>query len=115
MAPYEFRVNSWQRIPLDSQGSTTGRNALLVSLPFDRPLQVLVTHIDRKEPQRSAQLARVIDLFLALAPPAILMGDLNTTAADPQLKALLAAPGESMPWPAHPRAQDGSIGLSAAA
>jgi endonuclease/exonuclease/phosphatase family metal-dependent hydrolase len=87
-------VRWWQRIPLPLHGSKSGRNALLVSLDIDgQPVQALVTHIDRSDPQRSAQLRTIIDLFLALAPPAILFGDLNTTSADPSIQRLLAAPG----------------------
>jgi len=89
------QVRSWQQIPLDTAGSKSGRNALLVSIDhFDaQPLRALVTHLDRSDPQRSAQLRTVIDLFLALAPPAILLGDLNSTVDDPLIQRLLAAPG----------------------
>jgi hypothetical protein len=37
-------------------------------------------------------LRTVIDLFLALRPPAMLLGDLNTTRDDPLLRDLLATP-----------------------
>ena len=90
------QVKSWQRIPLDTAGSSTGRNALLVTLygtDRHRPISALVTHVDRSDPQRSAQLRTVIDLFLSLTPPAILLGDLNTTSADPLIQQLLATPG----------------------
>jgi endonuclease/exonuclease/phosphatase family metal-dependent hydrolase len=39
---------------------------------------------------RAAQLASVIEAFLALPAPAIMMGDLNTLADDPQMARLLA-------------------------
>ena len=104
------QVRSWQRIPLDSQGSASGRNSLLVS--FERyPITALVTHIDRSDPQRSAQLRQVIELFLSLTPPAILLGDLNTTSADPLIQELLATPTPSMRWPVPPPNEAGSIGL----
>jgi endonuclease/exonuclease/phosphatase family metal-dependent hydrolase len=93
-ALFESQVHCWQRIPLDTEGSTTGRNALLVSFDFDdRRLTALVTHIDRREPQRTNQLRTVVDLFLSLSPPAILLGDMNSTAADPTIQRLLTAPG----------------------
>jgi endonuclease/exonuclease/phosphatase family metal-dependent hydrolase len=90
-----YEVQSWQRIPLASHGSKSGRNAVLVSVNCfaGLPVRALVTHIDRSDPQRSDQLRTVIDLFLALAPPAILLGDLNTTSDDPLIQRLLAAPG----------------------
>jgi endonuclease/exonuclease/phosphatase family metal-dependent hydrolase len=55
-------------------------------------LHVLVTHLDRVQ-DRAAQLDRVTAEFLSLPEPALLMGDLNTTADDPQLARLLAEPG----------------------
>ncbi len=75
-------------------GRRADATALLVSLDVDgRPVQALVTHIDRSDPQRSAQLRTIVDLYLSLAPPAILCGDLNTTSADLSIQRLLAAPG----------------------
>jgi endonuclease/exonuclease/phosphatase (EEP) superfamily protein YafD len=43
-----------------------------------RPLSVLITHIDRKL-DHATEIREVSHLFLALAEPAILMGDFNLT------------------------------------
>lgn len=90
-------VGSWLRIPLPSTGGKGFRNALLLTIrpgerPGDRPVQLLVTHLDRTQ-DRELQLAAVSSLFLSLAEPAILIGDLNTTRGDPALRELLAVPG----------------------
>ena len=54
----------------------------------------LLTHIARGEPEeRSRQLRTVISLYLDLTAPAILLGDLNSTGDDPQIRRLLAAAG----------------------
>lgn len=88
-------VRSWQRIPLVRQYDRGYRNAVLVALPFrGRTIHVLMTHITRRsDAERQEQLRAVIAMYLALAEPAILLGDLNTTADDPQLRELLAMPG----------------------
>lgn len=84
----------WQRIPLPNDGRGF-RNLVLMEVPFGRlSLHVIGTHLDRNDSAlRTEQLHAASELFLALAPPAILMGDLNTTADDPPLAALLARDG----------------------
>jgi endonuclease/exonuclease/phosphatase family metal-dependent hydrolase len=78
------------RIPLPCTRGKAFRNAVLVNVPLgDRNVKFLVTHIDR-EGDREAQLKLVVDCFLALDPPAVLMGDLNSLGTDPQLVALRA-------------------------
>lgn len=88
-------VIDWQRIPLARQTGKTYHNVLLARvLHHGRPIQVLITHVHRKDEQeRQAQLRAVIALFQSLDEPAILMGDLNSNAADPQMAELLATPG----------------------
>jgi endonuclease/exonuclease/phosphatase family metal-dependent hydrolase len=80
----------WQRVPLTS-GARGHRNLVLMEIGYGGgTVRVVVTHLDRNDPvARTAQLAAASDLFLALAEPAILMGDLNTTADEPQLAGLL--------------------------
>jgi endonuclease/exonuclease/phosphatase family metal-dependent hydrolase len=89
--PVEF----WQRIPLVRGRERGYRNVVLVGLKHrDRTIHVLLTHLTGGEDRgRQEQLRTVITLFLSLAPPAILMGDLNTDAADPQVRQLLATTG----------------------
>lgn len=84
-------VRSWQRIPLPKRASAGCRNVLLVrALAEGRPLNLLVAHVEDTGPHMPAsQLQAVVDLFLALKPPAVLLGDLNATAREPQLRRLL--------------------------
>ncbi len=86
---------SWQRIPLARLRGKSCRNLLLVRLQWNEgPLNVLITHLDRQsDVDRREQLRTVGALFLAMAEPAMLMGDLNTPRGDPDLARLLAAPG----------------------
>ena len=67
---------------------------MLVRLRFhDETVQVLLTHIARSdEATRRAELHEVIDDYLALPAPAILLGDLNSEAGEPELRRLLAVP-----------------------
>ncbi len=85
----------WQRIPLAGHGGRGFRNAVLLGLSQgDRTVRVLLTHISRNnELERTEQLRTVISLYLSLSEPAILLGDLNTKADDPQIHRLLAMPG----------------------
>jgi endonuclease/exonuclease/phosphatase family metal-dependent hydrolase len=85
-------VGHWVRIPLPATRTRGFRNAVLAEVRVGpERLNVLLTHVDRNR-DREAQLRGVIALYLALAPPAVLMGDLNSRASDPQLKSLLARP-----------------------
>ena len=85
----------WQRIPLARRFHHSHRNMVLVGVEHrGRTVHVLLTHVTRGDDRdRSAQLRAAIALFTALAEPAILLGDLNTTADDPQIRGLLARPG----------------------
>jgi endonuclease/exonuclease/phosphatase family metal-dependent hydrolase len=94
-----LRVSHWQRIPLSRNYGKSFRNVVLVAVEYrGRTIQVLVTHLDRSDDrERSAQVRAVGDLFSSLAEPAILMGDLNSDATDPQIQRLLAMPGVDSP------------------
>ena len=86
-------VAAWRREPLSGTQWKKYRNTLLVQLPWqDQVVQALVTHIDRVR-DREMQLREVFAKFLSLPEPCILMGDLNSTADDPQVKRLLATRG----------------------
>jgi endonuclease/exonuclease/phosphatase family metal-dependent hydrolase len=86
-------VRQWQRMPLAGTRGKGHRNYVRLTIEHgDRDISVLVTHLDRVQ-DRAAQLTDVIEHFLSLPEPAILMGDLNTTANDPELAALLAHEG----------------------
>jgi endonuclease/exonuclease/phosphatase family metal-dependent hydrolase len=88
-------VLSWQRIPLPRAGAHTYRNVVLSTVDVGgRRVHVLVAHLDSRDiARRQEQLRTIGELFLSLAPPAILMGDLNTPPGDPQLAKLLGTPG----------------------
>ncbi len=60
----------------------------------NRTVRVLLTHLSHSDDAgRTAQLRSVISLYLSLSEPAILLGDLNSNAGDPQIHRLLATPG----------------------
>ncbi len=91
-------VSFWQRIPLSRRRDHSHRNLVLAALQHRRrTIHVLLSHINRRDPDRSEQLRAVIELYLALAAPAVLMGDLNSDADDPLLRRLLATPGVTDP------------------
>jgi endonuclease/exonuclease/phosphatase family metal-dependent hydrolase len=80
---------NWRVIPLPSTGHKGFRNAIVTSFKYQNTnINILATHIDSKH-DHQAQLSTVIDMFLSLKPPAILIGDLNTKASDLQLNLLL--------------------------
>jgi endonuclease/exonuclease/phosphatase family metal-dependent hydrolase len=87
----------WQRIPLASPQRGRERNAVWVQVSYQgRNLQVLVTHLDRQG-DRQSQLQAVTKLFLALAEPCLLLGDLNCGEEDDAIKNLLATTGVQDP------------------
>lgn len=80
------------RIPLVNTRGKAFRQVVLIDVPLqDTTVHLLATHIDSQQ-DREPQLKVVIQLFNALASPAILMGDLNSGPTDPQLVELLLQP-----------------------
>lgn len=94
-----LRVGSWQRIPLPSDASNP-RNAVLAIVEHARgPIRILVTHLTSRNPARhDEQLRAVAAMFLALAEPAILLGDMNARADHPLIRQLATTPGVVEPW-----------------
>jgi endonuclease/exonuclease/phosphatase family metal-dependent hydrolase len=92
-------VSWWYRIPLPRVIDRSYRNMVLACVEHrGRPIHVLATHVVRRDDrERQAQLRAAITMFLCLAEPAILMGDLNSEADDPQIRQLLAVPGVEDP------------------
>ncbi|MBX3414752.1 MAG: endonuclease/exonuclease/phosphatase family protein [Pirellulales bacterium] len=92
-------VDYWQRIPLSRNYGKSFRNVVLTAVQYrGRTIQVLVTHLDRSDDrERRAQVRAVGDLFASLDEPAILMGDLNSDATEPQIQRLMAKPGVESP------------------
>lgn len=86
-------LQGYQCIPLIGTQHRRFRNALLARFQFDgETVHLLATHIDSTR-DREAQLKAIVDLYLSLAEPSILMGDLNARPEHQQLQRLLAAPG----------------------
>jgi endonuclease/exonuclease/phosphatase family metal-dependent hydrolase len=87
-------IEGWSRIPLPTQPQHAGyRNLTIARVEFaDRPVNVLFAHIDRAHDQTN-QLMMTRRLFEALQPPSLLLADLNSTADNPQVQAMLAIPG----------------------
>jgi endonuclease/exonuclease/phosphatase family metal-dependent hydrolase len=94
-----LRVTSWQRIPLPSDPSNP-RNAILATVEYSGgTIRILVTHLTRRNPVRQdAQLQAVSSLFLSLAEPAILLGDMNARPDHPLIRQLRATPGVVEPF-----------------
>lgn len=91
-------ATSWQAIPLRQRHSHSCRNAVFVTARHGpRELHLLITHLDRADDERTHQLRALADLFLALSAPAVLLGDLNCTQDDPELRRLLSQPGVGDP------------------
>jgi endonuclease/exonuclease/phosphatase family metal-dependent hydrolase len=93
-------VAYWERIPLPRKFDRGYRNMVLVALDVRPPkhdpvpIRLVITHVNRRyDAEREAQLRVVIAQFLALPEPAVLLGDLNSEASDPQMRRLLATPG----------------------
>lgn len=85
-------IRQIHRLPLPGTRGKAFRNAILVQFEFqNQTVQLLAVHVDSQS-DREAQLQAVLALFQGLKAPAILMGDLNSTPDDPQLKRLLAQP-----------------------
>lgn len=87
-----LEVTSWQTIPLRREASHTYRNAVLLAARHDGvTVHIVMTHLERGDDrEREHQLHAVGDLFLALSEPAILLGDLNCTMADAEMRRLVA-------------------------
>ncbi len=86
-----LEVGRWTSEPLVYDRATTRsyRNRLLAEIMAgSQPIMFLVTHIDRGQ-IRPVQLQGVLSEFATHAP-AVLVGDFNTTAADPVLAAFFA-------------------------
>ena len=90
-------VSQWKRTPFGRVQGNGFRNYVECQIPLDAndsatPLTILITHLDRKS-DRQDQLRVIIQRFLEIAPPVILMGDLNSKRTEPQLMKLAGTPG----------------------
>lgn len=90
-------VTHWRRVPFPRVKGNGFRNYVECQLPLRMSdpathLTILVTHLDRRS-DRQDQLRVVIQRFLEVPAPAILMGDLNSKRTEPQLIELARTPG----------------------
>lgn len=88
-------VDHWQVVPLPRIYGKSYRNLLHVRTRAANgtPVNIVITHLDRSDDaERLQQLITVRNFFLSLAPPAVLLGDLNSDADYPSLKRLLLQP-----------------------
>ena len=89
----DLPVTAWHRVVIPTGPLAADRNYVSLDLTWQgRPLHVIATHVDFKS-NGDDQLRKVIETFLSLPEPAVLMGDLNHPAADPQIAALARTPG----------------------
>ena len=88
-------LGHWQRIPLVRRHDRTYRNVVLVEIPHaGQTVRAIVAHVNRNnDAERQTQLREVAALFLALQEPAVLLGDLNSTHDEPQIRELLSVLG----------------------
>jgi endonuclease/exonuclease/phosphatase family metal-dependent hydrolase len=87
-------LGSWRQIPLAGAHDGSFRNAVVIDVEFGgRTVHVLLTHLTQRDDRdRQSQLETVLAMFRDLPAPAVLLGDLNTMADDPQIEHLLATP-----------------------
>ncbi|MDB5389393.1 MAG: Endonuclease/exonuclease/phosphatase [Planctomycetaceae bacterium] len=94
-------IESWRVVPFPRVNGNGYRNYLECQIPFEsaqptsgrgKSLTILVTHLDRKS-DRQDQLRSLIQHFLELPPPVLLMGDLNAKRTEPQLQELAKQAG----------------------
>jgi endonuclease/exonuclease/phosphatase family metal-dependent hydrolase len=85
-------LSALHRIELPCIQKKKFRNAVLSTFDLDgQTVRVITTHIDHTV-DHDRQLRAVLDLFVQLQSPAIVMGDLNTYPDNADLKQLLAQP-----------------------
>ncbi|MEX0701077.1 MAG: endonuclease/exonuclease/phosphatase family protein [Planctomycetales bacterium] len=104
-------VEAIHRVPLVNTQGKSYRTATIAEIGHrGETVRVLAAHIARGA-DREAQLQAVCRLFLSLESPAVLLGDLNTSADDPQLAALLAHPETTAVVGAGDAEQGGATGI----
>ncbi len=83
-------TGAWRTVSLKNTRGRGYRSYLQCRIDVGKSsVCAIVAHLDNRT-DRQVQLRVVLDAFLALPPPAFLAGDLNTTASDPLLAAVLA-------------------------
>lgn len=93
----DLPIEHWKRIPIAAANARSNRNAILLRARFaGTNLTVIITHIDRGG-DHEREIHELSDLFFAQPAPAILMGDFNCEASDPEIDQLSHHPGVADP------------------
>ncbi len=88
-----FPVTQWERIQISPTGGGSNRNMALITFEVGgRTVRAVVTHLARHD-ENAPQLSAVIGMFRALEVPAVLLGDLNISDDNPQIRELQKTPG----------------------
>jgi len=86
-------VLDWKRTPLAGSFGRGKRNLIHMRVMLQgKVVNVLITHIDRGKDHQK-QFRTVLEEFVNVGAPAVLMGDLNGEANDPFVMPILKAPG----------------------
>lgn len=78
-------ILSSDNTPLPSVAEQRGLLRAEIALPGGDPVTVFNTHLGTNQPDRFAQVARLVELTDAVEGPKVLVGDLNARPADPEL------------------------------
>jgi len=91
-------ISHYSMSPLPHRQWDGYRSVLHAKVRLDGAVvNLLITHIDRRDQDRATQFRAAAELFLSLAEPAILMGDLNTAGDDLLMQNLLQTSGVQDP------------------
>lgn len=92
-------VIRWQVVPFPHRYARSPRNMVLLDVPLGETIiHVVVTHVDRSDDRERANQVRAAGgMFLSLAEPAILMGDMNSSIESEEIREILARPGVTDP------------------
>ena len=94
---HQIPVRSVFRIPLINTRGKAYRNAIVSTVALEKTdVRIIAVHVD-SESDRRLQLQAMIDLFLNLKEPCVLMGDMNTLGDDPMLVSLRKQSGVRSP------------------
>lgn len=81
-------ILSSDNTPLPSVAEQRGLLRAEIALPGGSPVTVFNTHLGTNQPDRFAQVSRMVELTDAVAGPKVLVGDLNARPGDPELAPL---------------------------
>lgn len=83
------RILSWDNTPLPSVAEQRGLLRARVALPGGPPVTVFNTHLGTNQPDRFAQIDRLVEVTDATRGSQVLVGDFNARPGDPELVPVL--------------------------